>query len=250
MKKSLYQFIEETKGKKIDVPWKSKNDLKGECVSLIQQYASQCLNQPAKPRGHAVDWIKSYVNEGLGHTVSDQKTGDIIVFSKEAQGKGHIAIYVDGKLYDQNNLRHDNGCAGYGDIFSWDFVTLRPNTDVIVSDPKQTNTTECDQILRVGSVVKIDKILTVTQVDEKNNLIAIKELTGPASASYHWFDPTNFEVVEGNVAQQICSVGCKVKLKGEYTVQELTKTTDWACKLQIGNRTNWVWTSPCYEIKD
>lgn len=250
MRKSLEKFIEETKGTRVDVPWASDGHLKGQCVSLIQQYISQCLDQSAKARGNAIDWIQSYVNEGLGHTVADQKTGDIIVFPNEANGYGHIAIYVDGKLYDQNNLRHDNGCAGYVDIFSWDFVTLRPNTDVIVSEPKQTNTTKCDQILRVGSVVKIDKTLTVTQVDEKNNLIAIKELTGPASASYHWFDPTNFEVVEGDVSKQICSVGCKVKLKGEYTVQELTKTTDWACKLQIGNRTNWVWTSHCYEIKD
>lgn len=127
MKKSLNEFIEETKGTQVDVPWKSKNNLKGECVSLIQQYISQCLDQPAKARGHAIDWIQSYVNEGLGHTVSDQRTGDIIVFPKESEGKGHIAIYVDGKLYDQNNLRHDNGLAGFGEIFSWDFVTLRPN---------------------------------------------------------------------------------------------------------------------------
>lgn len=246
---SLEKFIENTKGTQVDVPWKSKNKLKGECVSLIQQYISQCLEQPAKARGHATDWIQSYVNEGLGHTVSDQKTGDIIVFPNEAGGYGHIAIYVDGKLYDQNNARHDNRLAGYGNIFSWDFVTLRPNAELIVSEPK-SETKGCDQILRIGSVVRIDKVLTVTGIDEKNNLIAIKELTGPASASYHWFDPTNFEVVEGNVAQQICSVGCKVKLHGEYTVQELTKTTDWACKLKIGNRTNWIWTSPCYEIKD
>jgi len=135
MRKSLEKFIEETKGTRVDVPWASDGHLKGQCVSLIQQYISQCLEQPAKARGNAKDWIQSYVNEGLGHTVSDQRTGDIIVFPNEADGYGHIAIYTDGKLYDQNNLRHDNGCAGYVDIFSWDFVTLRPNTDVIVSEP-------------------------------------------------------------------------------------------------------------------
>lgn len=135
MRKSLEKFIEETKGTRVDVPWASDGHLKGQCVSLIQQYISQCLEQPAKARGNAKDWIQSYVNEGLGHTVSDQRTGDIIVFPNEADGYGHIAIYADGKLYDQNNLRHDNGCAGYVDIFSWDFVTLRPNTDVIVSEP-------------------------------------------------------------------------------------------------------------------
>ena len=109
----------------------------------------------------------------------------------------------------------------------------------------------CDQILRVGSVVRIDRELTVTGVDAKNNLIAIQELTGTPTASYHWFDPTNFTVVSGpKKDRQVCTVGCKVKLNGEYAVQGLVKTEDWACKLQIGNRTNWVWTEPCYEVRD
>ena len=108
-----------------------------------------------------------------------------------------------------------------------------------------------DQILRVGSTVRIDRILTVTGVDARNNLIAIKELTGCTTASYHWFDPTNFEVIEGpKKAQQVCTVGCKVKLHGEYVVKGLVKTEDWACKLHIGNRDNWVWCEPCYETKD
>ena len=119
-----------------------------------------------------------------------------------------------------------------------------------IGDITKPTTNECDQILRVGSIVRIDRVLTVTGVDARNNLIAIAELTGNPTASYHWFDPTNFEVVEGNVSQQICSVGCKVKLHGEYAVQGLVKTEAWACKLQIGNRINWVWTEPCYEIKD
>ena len=136
-KKSLEKFIEETKGTQVDVPWESDGHLKGQCVSLIQQYLVQCLEQPAKARGNAKDWVQTYVNEGLGHTVADQKTGDLIVFPNEADGYGHIAIYVDGKLYDQNNARHDNGCAGIGEVFSWDFVTLRPNTEVIVNEPRQ-----------------------------------------------------------------------------------------------------------------
>lgn len=137
MKKSLEKFIEETKGTQVDVPWVTEpSRLKGQCVSLIQQYISQCLEQHAKARGNAKDWIQSYVNEGLGYTVADQKTGDLIVFPNEADGYGHIAIYVDGKLYDQNNLRHDNGFAGFGDIFSYDFVTLRPNAELIINDPK------------------------------------------------------------------------------------------------------------------
>lgn len=138
MKISLEKFIEKTKGKKVDVPWVTvPSKLKGQCVSLIQTYIEQCLEQPAKARGNAKDWIKSYVEEGLGYTVSEQRTGDIIVFPNEADGYGHIAIYVDGKLYDQNNLRHDNGCAGFGEIFNYDFVTLRPNAELIINEPKK-----------------------------------------------------------------------------------------------------------------
>ena len=133
-KKSLEKFIEETKGKRVATPWGTQE---GQCVSLVQCYISECLEQPAKARGNAKDWVQTYVNEGLGHTVADQKTGDLIVFPNEADGYGHIAIYVDGKLYDQNNARHDNGCAGIGEVFSWDFVTLRPNTEVIVNEPRQ-----------------------------------------------------------------------------------------------------------------
>lgn len=117
------------------------------------------------------------------------------------------------------------------------------------STPSVPSSSGCDQILRVGSVVRIDRPLTVTAIS--GNLIAIQELTGKPTASYHWFDPTNFEVVEGpKKAKQVCTVGCKVKLHGSYSVLGLVKTEDWACKLKIGNRTNWVWTEPCYEVQD
>lgn len=120
-----------------------------------------------------------------------------------------------------------------------------------IGDGSQPHPSQPDQILRVGSTVIIDKPLTVTGVDARHNLIAIAELTGTPTASYHWFDPTNFEVIEGpKQAQQVCTVGCKVKLHGEYSVLGLVKTEAWACQLQIGNRRNWVWTEPCYETKD
>lgn len=137
---SLEKFIENTKGTQVDVPWESDGHLKGQCVSLIQQYLVQCLEQPAQARGNAKDWIQSYVNEGLGYTVSDQRKGDILVFPNEADGYGHIAICIDqNTLYDQNNLRHDNRLAGYGQIFNTDYVTLRPYAE-LVEEPKSVET--------------------------------------------------------------------------------------------------------------
>lgn len=156
-KKSLEKFIEETKGTSVDVPWESDGHLKGECVSLVQCYISECLEQPAEPRGNAADWIVTYTVEGLGKTVSDQKTGDLIVFPNEANGLGHIAIYVDGKLYDQNNLRHDNGLAGFGEIFSWDFVTLRPNTTVIIKEIEIEQTLYLPEEADTWRVYPLDK---------------------------------------------------------------------------------------------
>lgn len=136
MKISLEKFIEKTKGTRVDVPWASEpSRLKGQCVSLIQAYIEQCLEQPAKARGNAKDWINSYVDEGLGVIADTLRKGDLLVFPNEANGYGHIAIYVDGKLYDQNNLRHDGGVAGLGNIFTNDYVILRPNAE-LVEEPK------------------------------------------------------------------------------------------------------------------
>lgn len=128
---SLETFINKTKGKKLGLPWSPKSQV-GQCVSLIQHYIKDCLEQPAKPRGHAKEWITNYVQEGLGKVVKSPKKGDILVFPKEAGNYGHIAIYIDSStLYDQNNGRHDNYKAGYGSIFSKNYVILRPNVELI-----------------------------------------------------------------------------------------------------------------------
>lgn len=133
---SLEQFVNETKGTAVDVPWGTNTKLKGQCVSLVQSYIERCLEQPAKARGNAKDWINTYVAEGLGVITDSPRKGDLLVFPNEANGYGHIAIYVNEEaLYDQNNFRHDNGLAGYGTIFSNDFVALRPNAELIEDKP-------------------------------------------------------------------------------------------------------------------
>lgn len=137
---SLEKFIENTKGTRVDVPWQVNGSLKGQCVSLIQQYILQCLEQPAKARGNAKDWIQSYVDEGLGFIADMPQKGDIIVFPHDGVingvAYGHIAICVDeNTIYDQNNFRHDNGACGYSNIFTNDYVVLRPYAK-LVEEPK------------------------------------------------------------------------------------------------------------------
>lgn len=125
---SLKEFIDKTKGTKVDVPWGNGN-LKGQCVSLVQQYIHQCLGQPMKPRGNAKDWKKTYVNEGLGKITKSPKYGDIIVYNIGTYG--HIAIYINSTtMYDQNNGYHDNYRAGYGSLIKGG-TYLRPNVSLI-----------------------------------------------------------------------------------------------------------------------
>lgn len=154
MKISLEQFVNETKGTAVDVPWESDGHLKGQCVSLVQQYLVRCLEQEAKPRGNAKDWINTYVAEGLGNITNELRKGDLLVFPNEANGYGHIAIYVnESATYDQNNLRHDNGLAGYGTIFSNDYVALRPNAELIEDAPIEVPS-EPTTTLEVGTRVR------------------------------------------------------------------------------------------------
>ena len=136
---SLEQFIRNTKGTRVDVPW-GNGVLKGQCVSLVQQYIGQCLEQPMKARGNAKDWIKSYVNEGLGSVVGAPQKGDLIVYDAPyGGGYGHIAIYIEpNKMYDQNNGTHDNWCAGYSRIFNGVYTILRPNATLVSDNPVKT----------------------------------------------------------------------------------------------------------------
>ncbi len=186
---SLEKFIINTIGTRVGVPWQKKGgSLEGQCVSLIQQYISQCLEQPAKARGHAKNWIKSYVNEGLGSVVTTPRKGDILVFPKEGVIKGvsygHIAIYVDSnRLYDQNSSYHDNGKAGYGKIFSNEYTVLRPNAelieDVVPTEPVEPEPTLTPEEFKVGDKVVPTRLVNYTgkhlkQYDKSYTISEIK----------------------------------------------------------------------------
>lgn len=113
---SLEKFVEKYKGQRVDVPW----GYKGQCVSLVQRYLNECLGYDLHPRGNAKDWVNTLINEGIAYQVSGTaQRGDIIVYgSNYGGGYGHIAIALgNGKMFDQNNTSHDNGCAGITNIF-------------------------------------------------------------------------------------------------------------------------------------
>ena len=114
---NLYEFINKTIGTKQALP---NGNQEGQCVSLIQQYLIQVFNIPFKARGHAKDFGKSLVSEGLAIEVQVPARGDLIVYeaTKLNFWYGHVAIYIEpNKMYDQNNGHHDNYKAGYASIF-------------------------------------------------------------------------------------------------------------------------------------
>lgn len=109
----LSEFIKNTKGSKVAL---KNGGQKGQCVSLIQRYLEYCYNIPFKARGHAKDFGKSLVNEGLAYEVTEPVYGDIIVYNGSLSNLwyGHVAIYIDTHyMYDQNNSTHDNKASGY-----------------------------------------------------------------------------------------------------------------------------------------
>lgn len=109
----LSEFIKNTKGTKVSL---KNGGQKGQCVSLIQRYLEYCYNIPFKARGHAKDFGKSLVNEGLAYEVKEPVYGDIIVYSGSLSNLwyGHVAIFIDNNyMYDQNNSTHDKKASGY-----------------------------------------------------------------------------------------------------------------------------------------
>ena len=105
---SLQSFINKTYGIYQNIPGATGTSLLGECVSLTQQYLSQCFGIGFKARGNAKDWINTLPREGIAKVVTTPQRGDIIVWGayKRANGTtnqyGHIGIYIDeNRYYDQ-----------------------------------------------------------------------------------------------------------------------------------------------------
>lgn len=176
---SLEKFIEKTKGKKVDIPWATKpSSLKGQCVSLIQAYIAECLEQPAKARGNAKDWVNTYVSEGLGTIAKDLKKGDIIVWGKDyGYGYGHIAIYVDQDIvYEQNRYTHDNRCAGYGKL-EGNYTILRPNATLIEDEADQRKSEETTLEYSIGNYITLEEMNIRSGAGYKYAIKKVKDMS-------------------------------------------------------------------------
>jgi VCBS repeat-containing protein len=112
-------FVAATQGKHV---------LDGQCVDLIVEYLSKQYNVNTRGKGNASDYKygdPSGVGRGADDVLAgagfhwhagatDFQDGDIIVWSGgvhydgcDADGCGHIGIYYDKRVFDQNNKAHD-----------------------------------------------------------------------------------------------------------------------------------------------
>lgn len=107
-KVSLATFISDTKGKS----WaNTSGNYSGECVSLISQYLWRVHGIKNGTWGNAIDYKSGGTGgkklKSLGFTWSTNKNfknGDILIW--KSGSVGHIGIYYNGKVYDQNDGRH------------------------------------------------------------------------------------------------------------------------------------------------
>jgi hypothetical protein len=109
---SLSAFVAQTKGKS----WaNASGTLSGECVSLVSQYLLRVKGIKSGARGDAVEYRSGGTGgnklKSLGFKWSTSQTfkdGDILIWGEAGalSSAGHIGIWYDKKVYDQNDARH------------------------------------------------------------------------------------------------------------------------------------------------
>lgn len=117
---SIDQFVAATQGKE----WANQaGGDRGECVSLVSQYLLMSYGIVAGAWGNAVDYRAGGTGgnrlSANGFTWSTDRNfanGDILVWTGPTAfaltAYGHIAIWYDGRIYDQNNAGRRS--AGFG----------------------------------------------------------------------------------------------------------------------------------------
>lgn len=129
---TVQEFYNKYKGKYVTAYGKTSSYLQwndpygGQCASLVRQYLVQVCGYPDRPYGNG----KDFVNIPNGKIVSKPQNGDIIVFPNMTEW-GHVAIYLDGKMFDQNPDK-----AKLHTIYSGKKIYIRPKgVKVTVAKP-------------------------------------------------------------------------------------------------------------------
>lgn len=97
---TIDEFVELEKGKKHLIPGQSEI-YRGQCVQLIGIYTKAVFNQDLPPHPIAKDYWTNGIPEW--EKVSSPQKGDIVVYDGHTgYSDGHIAIYYDGRVFEEN----------------------------------------------------------------------------------------------------------------------------------------------------
>ena len=257
---NFQDFINQTKGKKIDVD----GLYGGQCVDLFN-YFNKLYNDSVyincKPTGYARSLAENKANNGIlkyykETAVNNMITGTVVVYGKcSFAPDSHVCFFIkDNGDGTYQALQQNNKGRQYVTIDNnpYDGIigAFIPN-QLVGSASKPT--AKADQVLYKGSKVKFDGIFKVDIVDVKNNLFGSKTLTGSITQRYHWLPSGPFTEVDANgnvTSDQTLGGGLSyVKNDNIYIVQDIDIPTN-SAKLNINGRDVWVFSKYLYEVSN
>ncbi|NMM23587.1 MAG: hypothetical protein HHJ11_08835, partial [Phycicoccus sp.] len=118
------QFVANNLGRQLS---NAQGTYPGECVSLVSQYLLQVFSITTGSWGNAVDYRSGgsggahmAANGFSWHADQSFQNGDILVWSGGTENYGHIAVWYNGKIFDQNYAGRRT--AGLDPFFSSGFL--------------------------------------------------------------------------------------------------------------------------------
>ena len=261
-------FINKTKGKKIDVD----GLYGGQCVDLFN-YWNKLYNNTyinCKPSGYARSLAENKNNNGIlkyfkETAVNNMIEGTVVVYGKcKFAPLSHVCFFIkdNGNGTFQALQQNYNGKQ---------YVTINDNTydgiigafipNQLIKDTNAGNTSKVDQIIYKGSKVKFNGIFKVDILKSpiSSNLWGSTALTGCSYndyynervKSYHWLPTRDFTECDskGNRTADQRLTGGKSYVKNDkiYTVKEIDVASN-SAKLTINDRDVWVFSKYLLEV--
>ena len=267
---NFQDFINQTKGKKIDVD----GLYGGQCVDLFN-YFNKLYNDGVyincKPSGYARSLAENKTNNGILNyyketAVNNMITGTVVVYGKcSFAPDSHVCFFIkDNGNGTFQALQQNNQGRQYVTIDNnpYDGIigAFIPN-QLVGSASKPT--AKADQILYKGSKVKFDGVFKVDILKSpiSSNLFGCSALTGISfndyynekCQSYHWLPTAPFVECDqnGNPTKDQRLTGGKSYVKNDtiYTVQDIDVDSN-SAKLNINGRDVWVFSKHLKEVSN
>lgn len=270
---NFQDFINQTKGKKIDVD----GLYGGQCVDLFN-YFNKLYNDSVyincKPSGYARSLAENKTNNGIlkyykETAVNNMITGTVVVYGKcSFAPDSHVCFFIkDNGDGTYQALQQNNKGRQYVTIDNnpYDGIigAFIPNQLVGSANNSTNNSTSADQILYKGSKVKFNGIFKVDILKSpiSSNLFGCTQLTGISfndyqkenCKAYHWLPTAPFTECDKNgnaTKDQMLSGGNSyVKNDNVYIVQDIDTASN-SAKLNINGCDVWVFSKYLYEVSN